>query len=58
MEERIYPYQAEIQSGDRPAWQHPELIFLGKLGDLVQGGGKTGPNDDEDPQNTSKPGVG
>jgi hypothetical protein len=58
MEERIDLDQLEVSSGDKQAWQHPELIFLGKLGDLVQGHGKTSPQDDADPNNTAKHGVG
>ena len=41
-----------------PQWQPPTLTYLGKVRDLVKGGGKTGPNFDSDPQSTRKTGVG
>jgi hypothetical protein len=42
----------------RSPWEPPALTFLGKVGDLVQGGGKSGPNFDSDPQGTRKTGGG
>ena len=42
----------------RLKWQPPELKPLGSLKDVVQGGGKTGPTADGDPQSTRKTGIG
>ena len=39
-------------------WERPTLTYLSNIRDLVRGGGKTGPMDDSDPQNTLKIGVG
>jgi hypothetical protein len=39
-------------------WEPMTLAYAGDVKDLVRGGGKTGPNDDSDPANTSKPGGG
>jgi len=35
-----------------PKWQRPALTFLGKVKDIVQGGGKSGWTADSDPQGT------
>ena len=35
-----------------PKWQRPILTFLGKVKDMVLGGGKTGWTADSDPQGT------
>jgi hypothetical protein len=43
---------------DKPPWQSPDLAYLGKLGDLVQGHGKQGSVFDADPNVTQKSGVG
>lgn len=64
MNEKKDPQETFVQKGILPAreekrpWQRPTLIFLGKLGKLVQGWGKTGGADDSDPQGTAKQGVG
>ncbi len=42
----------------RSSWEPPALMFLGIVGELVQGQGKTGPNDDHDPFLTRKGGTG
>jgi len=39
-------------------WERPLVTLLGNLRALVQGGGKSGPNADSDPQSTRKTGVG
>ena len=39
-------------------WTRPTLTLLGDVKDLVRGGGKSGANDDSDPNQTSKSGVG
>ena len=39
-------------------WERPMLARLGDVKDLVQGGGKSGPNADSDPNQTKKLGVG
>ena len=39
-------------------WQAPHLRRVGKLTDIVQGGGKTGTNADADPTSTFKGGGG
>ena len=35
-----------------PLWQRPALTFLGRVKDLVKGGGKSGWTADSDPQGT------
>jgi hypothetical protein len=42
----------------RPAWETPRIAVVGRIRDVVQGFGKSGPNDDADPQNTAKTGMG
>lgn len=44
--------------GKKPPWQRPIMVLLGKFGDLVKGGGKTGGHPDSDPLGTQKQGVG
>ena len=39
-------------------WTRPTLTLLGDVKDLVRGHGKSGPNDDNDPFQTSKSGGG
>ena len=39
-------------------WDRPRLAYLGKVGDLVRGFGKTGTTGDSDPALTTKTGVG
>ncbi len=52
--------EVESQSVEecKPDWQAPELVLLGRLADLVQGGGKSGYVSDSDPGMTQKKGVG
>ncbi len=54
--ERIEPYSQKYgtQQSTRvvPLWQRPALTFLGRVKDLVKGGGKSGWKSDSDPQNT------
>ena len=40
------------------SWERPEFTLLGRLSDLIQGGGKVGSAFDGDPQGTRKSGVG
>lgn len=55
-----YDSEVESQPGEecKPDWQTPELVLLGRLADLVQGGGKSGYVSDSDPGMTQKKGVG
>lgn len=39
-------------------WERPTLAYLGKVGDLVRGQGKTGSTGDADPAQTAKSGTG
>lgn len=55
---RKEPEDPPVAPGSRRPWIRPELRYLGKLGELVQGGGKFGSTADGDPQATLKPGVG
>ena len=41
-----------------PLWQRPTLTFLGRVRDIVKGGGKSAFNSDSDPQGTLKQGFG
>lgn len=55
---------AEMDSEDiandsgKTEWITPQLTFVGRIRDIVQGGGKSGSNFDADPKNTAKSGVG
>lgn len=50
--------EMSLSAGEKRLWQRPNLAFIGKLGDLVKGHGKSGGNEDSDPFGTLKPGVG
>lgn len=49
---------ADHSKTKRLPWETPRLESLGRIVELVQGQGKIETQDDQDPQNTSKPGVG
>jgi hypothetical protein len=41
---------------DKSPWQQPDMVYLGKLGDLVKGGpGKTFGSFDSDPNGNQQP---
>lgn len=50
--------QALKSNGRKPLWQRPTLTFLGRVRDIVKGGGKSAFNADSDPQGTLKQGIG
>lgn len=41
---------------EKPTWQKPMIIMVGKLRDIVQGGGKTGGGTDQ--EGAKAPGIG
>ena len=51
------PKKPDLPQAKSP-WERPNLRLLGDVAHLVQGGGKSGPNADSDPQSTRKTGVG
>lgn len=50
--------EAKPPTNCKSQWQTPTLKRIGKLTDIVQGGGKTGASLDSDPQVQFKSGIG